>query len=136
MRNLDRYLSALSEIGSAINRGNITAGNNAVDAIVIKLVAKINGEPSFALLQRSRTGTPRCRSSTQVQRSRPDALSVVDLRPSYIKLKIENSAMYYFGYRNYRNALLETFAEQRGNIIYPTWVTLDERYYGGAQPLI
>jgi hypothetical protein len=54
MRNLDRYLSARSEIGSAINSGDITAGNNAVDAIVIELVAEINGESSSAPLQRSR----------------------------------------------------------------------------------
>ena len=57
VRNLDRYLSARPEIGGAVNRGNITAGNNAVDAIVVELVAEINRESSFALLQCSRKRT-------------------------------------------------------------------------------
>jgi len=45
---LDGYLPACPGVGGTVNRGHVAAGNDAVNAVVIELVAGINMESSFA----------------------------------------------------------------------------------------
>jgi hypothetical protein len=57
MWNLDGYLSIGFQVGGLKRRCRSAAFNDRANAVVIELVAEINGESSFVQLQCSRTTT-------------------------------------------------------------------------------
>ncbi len=72
VRKLDDDLAARLDIGGAVYRGYVTAGDDAINAVVIELVAGINLKSSFAGLPHpyftSEAILPACKASWLVVR--------------------------------------------------------------------